>query len=99
MVINDYSETNDKAKVLLFTAPWCGPCKVIKQVIAKIPEADFGDVKLYAINVDKDAEMAKKYSVRSIPTMVFIKDGAVVDSVIGALNEDSIKSKVSEYLL
>src|SRR6266566_10067554 len=67
-----------------FWAEWCGPCHAFAPVLEELAEASEGRVTLMKVNVDENHGLALRYAIRSIPTIVFFKDGAVVDRVIGA---------------
>ena len=80
--------------VVDFWAPWCGPCRKLAPVTEKLAEQYEGKVKFCKVNVDNNRETAAKYSVMSIPTLVFIKDGKRMDTSVGALPETALKPKV-----
>ena len=67
-----------------FWAEWCGPCRAIAPVLEELAEASEGRVTLMKVNVDENPGLAARYGIRSIPTILFVKDGAVVDRVVGA---------------
>ena len=67
-----------------FWAEWCGPCRAIAPVLEELAEASEGRATLMKVNVDENHGMAARYGIRSIPTIVFFKSGAVVDRVVGA---------------
>jgi len=67
-----------------FWAEWCGPCRAIAPVLEKIVEASDGRVTLMKVNVDENPSLAARYAIRSIPTILFVKDGMVVERVVGA---------------
>jgi thioredoxin 1 len=69
-------------KMLKFSAPWCGPCRQLKNVIAGV-ELDMPNVKFQEVDVDDDPETARQYRVSSIPTLVVLKDGREVDRKVG----------------
>ncbi|MDR2862334.1 MAG: thioredoxin [Puniceicoccales bacterium] len=70
--------------VVDFWAPWCGPCKAIGPVLDQIAD-ELGDaVKIAKVNVDDNRELAQKLEVQSIPTLLFFKDGAVVNRIVGS---------------
>ena len=81
-----------------FWAPWCGPCRMVGPVIEKLAEAYDGKVKFCKLNVDENQQTAVRYSVMSIPTLLFFKDGKVADTVIGAMPEQALKPKVDALL-
>ena len=68
-----------------FWAPWCGPCRAVAPVLEEVAEASEGRVTLLKVNIDEQPGLAARYGVRSIPTILFVKDGAVVDRVVGAV--------------
>jgi len=67
-----------------FWAEWCGPCRAIAPVLEELAAASEGRVTLMKVNVDENHGLAARYAIRSIPTIVFFKEGAVVDRVVGA---------------
>jgi thioredoxin len=68
-----------------FWAEWCGPCRAIAPVLEELADASEGRVTLIKVNVDEHPDLAARYSVRSIPTILFVKNGAVVDRIVGAV--------------
>ena len=101
--VNDQSFENEVIKsdmpvVVDFWAPWCGPCRMIAPVTEQL-SAEYADkVKFCKLNVDENPEMARKYGVMSIPLLLFFKDGQQVDSVLGAVPESMIQSKIKAIL-
>ena len=79
-------------------APWCRPCLMVAPVVEKLAEKYNGRFKFYRLNIDEDQQTATKYNVMSIPTLLFFKGGAVVDTVIGAVPEQALQSKIDELL-
>jgi thioredoxin len=67
-----------------FWAEWCGPCRAIAPVLEEVAEASEGRVTLMKVSVDENPELAARFGIRSIPTILFFKEGAIVDRVIGA---------------
>ena len=67
-----------------FWAEWCGPCRAIAPVLEELAEASEGRVTLMKVNVDENPGLAARYGIRSIPTILFFKEGALVDRVVGA---------------
>ena len=68
-----------------FWAAWCGPCRAIAPVLEELAEASDGRVTLMKVDVDENPGLAARYGIRSIPTILFIKQGVVVDRVLGAV--------------
>ena len=67
-----------------FWAEWCGPCQSIAPLLEELAEASEGRVTLMKVNVDAEPRLAARYNIRSIPTILFVKEGQVVDRVVGA---------------
>ena len=79
-------------------APWCVPCRMVAPVVDKLSQKYDGKCKFYKMNVDENPKTAAKYRVMSIPTLLFFKDGVVVDTVVGAVSERALAPKVEEFL-
>jgi thioredoxin 1 len=81
-----------------FWAEWCNPCKMIGPIIDEI-EAEMTDkVKVVKVNIDDAADIAGKYSVMSIPTLMVFKDGQVLNQTVGAVPKDALMAKLNEAL-
>jgi len=78
-----------------FWADWCGPCGAIAPVLEELVEASEGRVTLMKVNVDENTGLAARYGIRSIPTIVFFKEGAVVDRVVGAAPKAVLRDRVN----
>ena len=90
--------TKDGVSMVDFWAPWCGPCRMIAPVIEELA-ADFeGKAKICKVNTDEEQELAVKFGVRSIPTILFMKNGEVVDTMVGASSKQAFVDKIISLL-
>ena len=81
-----------------FWAPWCGPCRMIAPVIEELAEDFDGKAKICKINTDEQQDLGIKYGVRSIPTIIFFKDGEQVDQMVGAASKEAFADKLNALL-
>ena len=81
-----------------FWAPWCGPCRMIAPIVEEIAEEYEGKAKVMKVNTDEQQELAIKFGIRSIPTVLFFKDGEVVDQLIGAGPKQMYTQKIDALL-
>ena len=89
---NNYQQevVNSEKKVLLdFWAPWCGPCQMVLPIVEEIA-AERSDIKVCKINVDENPELAKQFRVMSIPTLVVMENGEVINKAVGARDKAAI---------
>jgi thioredoxin 1 len=90
-----------KAQPLLvvdFWAEWCGPCRMIAPVLEELV-GEYGDrLAVGKVNVDENRQTAARFGIRSIPTLLFFRDGARVDQVVGAHPKGTIKAKIDQLL-
>ena len=82
-----------------FWAAWCGPCKAIAPIVEEIANDFSGKVKVGKMDVDSNNQVAMRYGIRSIPTLLLFNNGEVVDQVIGNVGKDGIESRLSKALV
>lgn len=81
--------------VVDFHADWCGPCRILSPIVEKISN-ETNDAKFGKIDVDKESELAQRFQVMSIPTLIFFKDGGQVDRIIGISQKEEIKNRIKK---
>lgn len=79
-----------------FTATWCGPCQVLGPIVDKLATEFAGKVKIGKCDIDKNPDIAGAFGVMGVPTLVFFKDGEVVDQHVGLLPEGQLRDKLSK---
>ncbi|PKM51173.1 MAG: thioredoxin [Firmicutes bacterium HGW-Firmicutes-7] len=90
---------NSEVPVLVdFYADWCGPCKMMSPVIEELSTLYEGKAKIGKLNVDQNGATAQKYKVMSIPTILLIKGGEVVDTLVGAVPKQQLEAKIKSVL-
>ncbi len=81
-----------------FWAPWCGPCRMIAPVIEELAEDFEGKAKICKVNTDEQQDIAIKYGIRSIPTILFFKNGEMIDQMVGAASKDTFAEKLNALI-
>ena len=89
---------NDKLTVVDFWAEWCGPCRAIGPVVEELAKEYEGQVKIGKLNVDNNPDVSVQYGITSIPAILFIKNGEVVDKQIGAVHKSVLEQKIKANL-
>ncbi|OHE06378.1 MAG: thioredoxin [Sulfurimonas sp. RIFOXYD12_FULL_36_11] len=96
---SDFESTLSEGVSLVdFWAPWCGPCRMIAPVIEELANDYEGKAKICKVNTDEEQDIAVKFGIRSIPTIMFFKDGKMVDQVVGAQSKAALSQKIDALL-
>ncbi len=82
-----------------FWAPWCGPCRAVAPIVEELAAEYEGRVFIAKMNVDENPDTPTKYGIRSIPTLIFFKNGEVVEQMTGAVTKDVLKEKLEQKAL
>lgn len=95
---NEEITNTDKLVLVDFYANWCGPCKMLSPIISEIANEYLNNVKVCKVNVDESQDLALKYNIMSIPTLIFLKNGVVVKSVVGFCSKSELDSTIKNLL-
>lgn len=97
---NFQAEVLDQDKVALvdFWAEWCGPCRMIGPVVEELATEYDGKAVIGKVNVDNNPSISQNYGIRNIPTLLFIKNGEIVDRQLGVASKAALKEKLEAHL-
>ena len=90
-------EKHEGLAVVDFWATWCGPCRMIAPILDQLAGEYAGKVKVAKLDVDSNIQTATRFNVRSIPMLLFFKDGKLVDQIVGAVPRPTIESKFQQH--
>lgn len=95
----DQEVVNSQTPVLIdFWAPWCGPCRMVGPIVEELAQENTGRLKVAKVNVDENQQVAGRYGIRGIPTLVFFKDGQEVKRIVGAQGKALLQKSIDEVI-
>ncbi|MCB1066017.1 MAG: thioredoxin [Verrucomicrobiae bacterium] len=96
---DNFATSTAKGVVLVdFWAEWCGPCKMIAPAIEELAKDYHGKAVIAKVDIDSNPELAQKYQIRAIPNLKILKDGKVVDEIVGLADKKEIEKKLKKHL-
>jgi thioredoxin 1 len=81
-----------------FWAEWCGPCKMLGPLLDELAEEKVGKIKVGKVNVDDNQELASRFGIRAIPTLLLFKDGQVKETMVGMTGKKDVEKKLASYI-
>ena len=81
-----------------FWAAWCGPCRIISPTVEELSKEYSGKIKVLKLNTDENSDIASRYQVMGIPTLMFFKDGTKLDQIVGVVPKQFLKAKIDSFL-
>lgn len=97
---DEFEKTINESKptIVDFFATWCGPCKMLSPILEKVEEDSKGEFNIVKIDVDESYDVAKKYGIMSVPTMIIFKDGDEQEKIVGLRQKNQIEDAVRNYI-
>ncbi len=99
--VNDFDQevmSSDRLVVVDFWAQWCGPCKILSPIMDNLSETFEGKVKITKVNVDEQPELTTRFKIMSLPTILFFKDGEIIEKIAGMRNEADLQKTIEKHL-
>lgn len=93
----DEIESAEGLAMVDFWAEWCGPCRMVGPIVEELASEYAGRVKVGKVDVDENQKTAQRFNVRSIPSILFFRDGEHVDTVVGAVPKQQLEKKIQEH--
>lgn len=81
-----------------FWAPWCGPCRAVAPILEALEQELTGKVKIVKVNVDDNQQLAVKFGVQAIPTLIIFKNGEAIDRIVGMVSRDEINKRLAKQM-
>ncbi|NWF76929.1 MAG: thioredoxin [Nitrospirae bacterium] len=81
-----------------FWAAWCGPCRMISPTVEELAKEYMGKIKVLKLNTDENSDIATRYKIMGIPTIMFFKDGVKLDHIVGVVPKQQLKDRIDSFL-
>jgi thioredoxin 1 len=94
----DMEKSKYSLLVVDFWAAWCGPCKIVSPIIEQLAEQYAGKIVFGKVNVDENPYISQRFGIQSIPTLMILKEGEVIDVMVGALPKGQIENRIRQHI-